>query len=97
MSGKPGKAPRRSKRAEAFDRRYISPAELAARWSVSTSAIYHIAISDELLADLKAAEESIGSALVSLDEAKTELLSESQSKRASLETDSERIKLVGLQ
>jgi predicted DNA-binding transcriptional regulator AlpA len=31
----------RSKRAEAFERRYISPLELAARWSVSTSAIYH--------------------------------------------------------
>lgn len=54
-----------------------------------------IAINDELLGDLKAAEEAIGSALVSLDEAKTELLSESQNKRASLETDSERIKLVG--
>ena len=35
------KTPRRSKRAEAFERRYISPVELAVRWSVSTSAIYH--------------------------------------------------------
>jgi predicted DNA-binding transcriptional regulator AlpA len=41
MSGKPAKVPRRSKRAEAFERRYISPLELAVRWSVSTSAIYH--------------------------------------------------------
>lgn len=41
MSDKPPKIPRRAKRAEAFERRYISPAELAVRWSVSTSAIYH--------------------------------------------------------
>jgi hypothetical protein len=41
MSGKPVKVPRRSKRAEAFERRYMSPIELAVRWSVSTSAIYH--------------------------------------------------------
>jgi hypothetical protein len=53
------------------------------------------AISDELLGDFKEAEESIGPALVSVDEAKAELLSESQNKRASLETDTERVKLVG--
>jgi len=41
MSGKPGKIPPKLKREEAFERRYISPTELAARWSVSTSAIYH--------------------------------------------------------
>lgn len=41
MSGKRAKVPRSSKRAEAFERRYISPAELAVRWSLSTSAIYH--------------------------------------------------------
>jgi predicted DNA-binding transcriptional regulator AlpA len=41
MPDKPPKIARRSKRAEAFERRYISPAELAVRWSVSTSAIYH--------------------------------------------------------
>jgi predicted DNA-binding transcriptional regulator AlpA len=35
------KTQRRSKRAEAFERRYISPVELAVRWGVSTSAIYH--------------------------------------------------------
>jgi hypothetical protein len=41
MSDKPAKVPRKSKRAEAFERRYISSVELAVRWSVSTSAIYH--------------------------------------------------------
>ena len=41
MPNRPPKVPRRSKRAEAFQRRYISPVELAVRWSVSTSAIYH--------------------------------------------------------
>lgn len=41
MPDRPTKIPRRSKRAEAFERRYISPLELAVRWSVSTSAIYH--------------------------------------------------------
>jgi predicted DNA-binding transcriptional regulator AlpA len=41
MSGNSVKVPRRSKRAEAFERRYISPVELAVRWSLSTSAIYH--------------------------------------------------------
>jgi len=41
MSDRPTKIPRRSKKAEAFERRYISPLELAVRWSVSTSAIYH--------------------------------------------------------
>lgn len=41
MPERPLKIPRRSKRAEAFERRYISPVELAMRWSVSTSAIYH--------------------------------------------------------
>jgi predicted DNA-binding transcriptional regulator AlpA len=41
MSEKPARVPRRSKRADAFERRYISPVELAVRWSLSTSAIYH--------------------------------------------------------
>jgi predicted DNA-binding transcriptional regulator AlpA len=41
MSNRPLKVHGRSKRAEAFERRYISPTELAVRWSVSTSAIYH--------------------------------------------------------
>ena len=41
MPDRPTKVPRRSKRAEAFERRYISPLELAVRWSVSTSTIYH--------------------------------------------------------
>lgn len=41
MPNRPLKVPRRSKRTEAFERRYISPTELAVRWSVSTSAIYH--------------------------------------------------------
>jgi len=41
MSGKPPRDPRRSKRADAFERRYISPVELAVRWCVSTSTIYH--------------------------------------------------------
>lgn len=41
MPDRPPKIPRRSKRAEAFERRYISPVELAVRWSLSTSAIYH--------------------------------------------------------
>ena len=33
--------PSQEKSAEAFERRCISPTELAVRWSVSTSAIYH--------------------------------------------------------
>jgi predicted DNA-binding transcriptional regulator AlpA len=41
MAERPLKIPRRAKRKEAFERRYISPVELAERWSVSTSAIYH--------------------------------------------------------
>jgi predicted DNA-binding transcriptional regulator AlpA len=40
MSDRPPKISRSSKRAEAFERRYISPLELAARWSISASAIY---------------------------------------------------------
>ena len=41
MPERQSKIPRRSKRTEAFERRYMSPVELAVRWSVSTSAIYH--------------------------------------------------------
>lgn len=40
MPEKPPKLLRRSKRAEAFERKYISAAELAVRWDVSASAIY---------------------------------------------------------
>jgi hypothetical protein len=35
------KIPTTPKKSRAFERKYISPLELAARWSVSGSAIYH--------------------------------------------------------
>ncbi len=53
------------------------------------------AINDELLGKLKAEEESIAPALASLDNARTELLTQSQDRKASLEQDTERVKLVG--